>query len=127
MRKWIACVRRIPAEVGQVLLAVILLLSAVFLPAPSAVSFCLYLAAALAAGWRVLIDAARNILRRDFRDEKLLMWIAAIGPFAIGEYPEGTAVICRRNAGEMFGLTLMYENIEDNKQNMTQFHLLHKG
>ena len=44
-----------------------------------------------------------------------------------GKYPEGTAVICRRNAGEMFGLTLMYENIEDNKQNMTQFHLLHKG
>ena len=102
MRKWIACVRRIPAEVGQVLLAVILLLSAVFLPAPSAVSFCLYLAAALAAGWRVLIDAARNILRRDFLDEKFLMCIAAIGAFAIGEYPEGTAVMIFYRIGESF-------------------------
>ncbi|MBQ8373231.1 MAG: hypothetical protein IJX35_02835, partial [Candidatus Methanomethylophilaceae archaeon] len=34
--------------------------------------------------------------------------------------------ICRRNAGEMFGLVMIHENIEDNKENMTQFHLLHK-
>ncbi len=44
-----------------------------------------------------------------------------------GRYPKGTAVLCRRNAGEMFGLTMVHENIEDNTENMTQFHLLRKG
>ena len=43
-----------------------------------------------------------------------------------GKLPEDTAAICRRNAGEMFGLVMIHENIEDNKENMTQFHLLHK-
>lgn len=37
-----------------------------------------------------------------------------------------TAVVCRRNAGEMFGLTLLYENIEDKKGNMTEFILVRR-
>lgn len=41
-----------------------------------------------------------------------------------GLIPADTAVICRRNAGEMFGLTLVHENIEDRTDNMTQFHLI---
>ena len=43
-----------------------------------------------------------------------------------GRLPEGTAVVCRRNAGEMFGLTMIHENIEDRADNMTEFHLLRK-
>lgn len=41
-----------------------------------------------------------------------------------GRFGDDTAVVCRRNAGEMFGLTLLYENIEDHRDNMTEFHLL---
>jgi prephenate dehydratase len=43
---------------------------------------------------------------------------------AEGRYPEGVAAVCRRNAGEMFGLHLVAENVEDNEDNMTEFHLL---
>jgi prephenate dehydratase len=38
--------------------------------------------------------------------------------------PETVAVVCRRNAGEHYGLVLLHEDIEDNKDNMTSFALL---
>ena len=41
-----------------------------------------------------------------------------------GKLPDTTAVLCRRNAGEMFGLKMIYENIEDRSDNMTEFHML---
>lgn len=44
-----------------------------------------------------------------------------------GKLPENTAVVCRRNAGEMFNLRLIHENIEDRADNMTEFHLLRKA
>ncbi len=43
---------------------------------------------------------------------------------ADGSLPETTAVLCRRNAGEMFGLTLIRENMEDDPRNMTEFVLI---
>ena len=43
-----------------------------------------------------------------------------------GRLPAHTAVVCRRNAGEMFGLRMIHENIEDRPDNMTEFHLLRK-
>lgn len=44
---------------------------------------------------------------------------------AEGDLPADSAVLCRGNAGEMFGLVMIHENIEDDSTNMTQFHLLH--
>lgn len=41
-----------------------------------------------------------------------------------GLLSEDTAVVCRRNAGEMFRLYLLHENIEDMEGNMTEFELL---
>ena len=43
---------------------------------------------------------------------------------ADGTLPENTAVLCRKNAGEMFGLHLMAENMEDDSRNMTEFVLI---
>lgn len=40
-----------------------------------------------------------------------------------GKLPSTTAIICRKNAGEQFGLELVYENIEDQKNNRTEFQL----
>ena len=65
------------------------------------VSFALYLASALAAGWIVLLNVARSFPRM-FRggfhpsvllDENFLMTVAAVGAFAIGESLEGAAVM----------------------------------
>ena len=46
---------------------------------------------------------------------------------AEGEYDKYTAVICSRNAGEYYGLEMMYENIEDDAANSTMFHLIEKA
>ena len=40
-----------------------------------------------------------------------------------GEYPQDYAVICRKNAGERYGLNLFAENIEDDTSNQTTFGL----
>ncbi len=45
---------------------------------------------------------------------------------AEGKLGDDTAVVCRRNAGEMFGLVMIHENIEDREDNMTEFHLLRR-
>ncbi len=42
---------------------------------------------------------------------------------ASGEISENTAVICRKNAGEMYGLHLVNEEMQDNLDNFTDFHL----
>jgi len=41
-----------------------------------------------------------------------------------GELPEGSAAVCRMDAGEHYGLYLDAENVEDNKDNMTKFSLV---
>ncbi len=43
---------------------------------------------------------------------------------AEGKLPPSTAVLCRRNAGEMFGLHMAEANLEDDPRNMTEFILI---
>jgi len=64
--------------------------------------FILYFAAYALIGGEVLLKAARNIGRRQVFDENFLMSIATIGAFAIGEYPEGVAVMLFYQIGELF-------------------------
>lgn len=73
------------------------------------VSFSLFLASALAAGWGVLWKVALNFPRmfgNGFHpsvllDENLLMTVAAIGAFAIRENMEGAAVMILYEIGEL--------------------------
>ncbi|MDD7795790.1 heavy metal translocating P-type ATPase [Clostridium sp. 'White wine YQ'] len=53
-------------------------------------------------GGEVLITALKNIRNGEVFDENFLMTIATIGAFAIGEYPEGAAVMIFYGIGEMF-------------------------
>ncbi len=41
-----------------------------------------------------------------------------------GKLPDTTAVLCRQNAGEIFGLTLLAQDVEDLKENRTDFILI---
>ena len=43
---------------------------------------------------------------------------------AEGKLGQNTAVLCRKNAGEAFGLHLVEENLEDDPRNMTEFVLI---
>lgn len=61
-----------------------------------------YLAAYFPVGFPVLKEAYVSIIKGDFFSEFFLMGIATIGAFAIGEYPEGVAVMLFYSVGEVF-------------------------
>lgn len=62
----------------------------------------LFLAAYSLAGGEVVLRALRNITKGQIFDENFLMTVATIGAFAIGEYPEGVAVMLFYKVGEYF-------------------------
>ncbi|PXY40916.1 cadmium-translocating P-type ATPase [Flavobacterium cheongpyeongense] len=61
-----------------------------------------YIAAYLPVGIPVLKEAFESITKGEVFSEFLLMCIATIGAFAIGEYPEGVAVMLFYTIGEVF-------------------------
>ncbi|WP_010519664.1 heavy metal translocating P-type ATPase [Croceivirga radicis] len=56
----------------------------------------------LPVGFPVIKEGWKSIIRGNFFTEFLLMSIATIGAFAIGEYPEGVAVMLFYAVGELF-------------------------
>lgn len=62
----------------------------------------LYLAAYIPVGFPVVKEAFISIKHGDFFSEFFLMSIATVGAFAIGEYPEGVAVMLFYSVGEVF-------------------------
>jgi len=61
-----------------------------------------YTVAYIPVGVPVLIEGFQHIRKGDFFTEFLLMSIATLGAFAIGEYPEGVAVMLFYAVGELF-------------------------
>lgn len=68
----------------------------------SGAAFVLMLLSFLVAGWPTIWRALRNIARGRIFDENFLMTVASAGAFAIGEYPEGAAVMLFYQIGEYF-------------------------
>ena len=66
------------------------------------VRFGFMLAAWAVTGWTVVRKALRNIVRGSVFDEHFLMTVATVGAFALGEYPEGAAVMIFFQIGELF-------------------------
>lgn len=61
-----------------------------------------YVVAYLPVGFPVIKEAIENIAKGNIFSEFLLMSIATIGAFAIGEYPEGVGVMLFYSVGEVF-------------------------
>lgn len=61
-----------------------------------------YVIAYIPVGFPVLKEAVESISKGEIFSEFLLMGIATIGAFAIGEYPEGVAVMLFYAVGEVF-------------------------
>ncbi|WP_163654964.1 heavy metal translocating P-type ATPase [Listeria sp. PSOL-1] len=80
----------------------IFLFAGLFIPLPVAMKIVLFVVAYLIIGGEVLYRAIRNITRGQVFDENFLMAIATIGAFAIGQYPEGVAVMLFYQIGEFF-------------------------
>ncbi len=62
----------------------------------------LYIVAYIPVGFPVMKEAVESIRDGDFFSEFFLMTIATVGAFAIGEYPEGVAVMLFYSIGEAF-------------------------
>ncbi|OKQ00064.1 heavy metal translocating P-type ATPase [Paenibacillus sp. P46E] len=91
--------RRILLRLGA---GAVLAAAGMFLPVSGITELLIFLAAYLIVGGEVVWSAARNIIRGQVFDENFLMALATIGAFAIGEYPEGVAVMLFYQVGELF-------------------------
>ena len=94
----------LPAGISFLLLAAGLLFDYVVKPDwfTGWVRLALYLLAYIPVGLPVIKEALLSIRHGDFFSEFLLMTIAIVGAFAIGEYPEGVAVMLFYSVGEVF-------------------------
>lgn len=77
---------------------------------PFYVELSMFLVSYLLSGGEVLLKALKNITKGDFFDENFLMSIATIGAFAVGEFPEGAAVMLFYQIGEMFQGLAVYRS-----------------
>lgn len=69
---------------------------------PAPIKLVFFLLAYVLTGGDVVTKAVKNIVRGKWLDENFLMTIATIGAFAIGQYPEGVAVMLFYQVGEYF-------------------------
>ena len=96
-------------EYGRMVLSGLLLAAGMILQATDAdlfrqqgVAVVWYLAAYLPVALPVLKEAWKELTHREYFNEFTLMFIATVGAFAIGEYPEGVAVMLFYSLGEHF-------------------------
>lgn len=94
---------------GRMMLSGLLLIGGIILQATEVtlfqqkgISLVWYLAAYLPVALPVLKEAWEGLARGEYFNEFTLMFIATIGAFAIGEYPEGVAVMLFYSLGEHF-------------------------
>ena len=64
------------------------------------ISLAWYLAAVAPVGFPVMAEAWEHFMKKEYFNEFMLMTIATIGAFCIGEYPEGVAVMLFYAVGE---------------------------
>ena len=94
--------RKQKEKLYRILIAAALLIGAVLAPLEGWPRLAAFLAPYLVIGWPVLDKARRNIMNGQVFDENFLMAVATVGAFAIGEYPEGVAVMLFYQVGELF-------------------------
>ena len=87
---------------ARIIAAAVLLVIAWLLPLSGIAKLIAFLVPYLVAGYPVLRNALRNIRHGQIFDEALLMTLATVGAFAIGEYPEAAFVMIFFQVGELF-------------------------
>lgn len=90
------------SQVAKIIIAVILYLIPIILKLEGSSRFAFFFVSYIVVGGEILLRAARNISKGQIFDENFLMALATIGAFAIGEYPEGVAVMLFYQIGELF-------------------------
>ncbi len=86
----------------RILISAGLLVVAFFVPLPGYWQAIPFAVPYLLVGYPVLKNAFLSIIHGQITDENFLMAIASLGAFALGEYPEGVAVMLFSQVGELF-------------------------
>lgn len=87
---------------ARIITAAILLVLGVFIDAGQWIKLGIFLVGLVVIGYDIIYRAVNNLLKNRFFDENLLMSLACIGAFCIGEYAEGMLVMLLYQVGEMF-------------------------
>ena len=86
----------------RILISLALFAAALLLPLEGPLKLAAFLIPYFVVGGGVLKEAAENLLHGQMLDENFLMSLATVGAFAVGEYPEGVAVMLFYQIGELF-------------------------
>ena len=87
----------------KIIISFILFIASLIIPFENIwINRTILLIAYIIVGFEIVKKAVRNILRGKVFDENFLMTVATIGAFAIGEFPEGVAVMLFYQLGELF-------------------------
>lgn len=90
------------AILGRIIVAAVLLVAGFLIDAGQWARLGIYGISYIIIGYDVIYRAARNLVKNRSLDENLLMSIASIGAFCIGEYAEGVLVMLLYQVGELF-------------------------
>ena len=102
-------------EIGLLIMGGIIFFVGVFTNLVPPWEFIVFFISYILLGADVVIKAVKNIFRGNVFDENFLMALATIGAFAIGQYPEGVAVMLFYKVGESFQ-SYAVNNLEDQFQ-----------
>ena len=94
-------VNLIRCAAGAVLLAAVWAVTGIFGIEAAYILVPLFLIPYFTVGYDVVLDAVKGIAKLELLDERFLMFIATVGAFALGEYPEAVAVMLFYQAGEL--------------------------
>lgn len=84
-------------SIGAILTAI-----GILVPLSNIGELSLFIIGYLIIGGDIVLRAVKNIFRGQVFDEHFLMTVATIGAFAVGQYPEGVAVMLFYQIGELF-------------------------
>ncbi len=94
--------KRLNILLKKIIISSILFLLILILPLNFYTKISMYMLTYLIIGYEILLKSFKNILNRNMFDENLLMTIATIVAFALGEYAEAVAIILLYQIGEFF-------------------------
>lgn len=89
-------------DLFKIIISLILFAIGILVKMSSELELAIFLIAYAIIGYEVVLRAFKNIVKGQIFDENFLMMIATFGAFAIGEYPEGIAVMLFYQIGEYF-------------------------
>lgn len=90
-------------DIIEIIVGSVLLISAIVVPESIFfVKLALFIIAFAVSGFDVIKSAFKGIIKGNIFNENTLMVVAAIGAFAIGEYPEAVFVVIFYRVGELF-------------------------